>query len=71
MNWGHQNNQHWFGGMGGGNWEMVAILQEIGQDMFSKTFLHTIVLIYSDLTTPVYWSCNDFGEFLNDFQWAY
>ena len=30
---------------GGGNWEMVAILQEIGQDMFSKTFLHTIVVI--------------------------
>ena len=29
------------GEWGGGNWEMVAILQEIGQDMFSKTFLHT------------------------------
>ena len=29
--------------MGGKNWEMIAILQEIGQDMFSKTFLHTIV----------------------------
>ena len=25
-------------GMGGGNGEMGAILQEIGQEMFSKTF---------------------------------
>ena len=29
--------------MGGRNGEMGAKLQEIGQEMFSKTFLHTIV----------------------------
>ena len=26
-------------------WEMGAKLQEIGQEMFSKTFLHTIVVL--------------------------
>ena len=35
------------GGMEGGgrNGEMGAKYQEIGQEMFSKTFLHTIVVL--------------------------
>ena len=33
------------GERGGRNGEVGAKLQEIGQEMFSKTFLHTIVLI--------------------------
>ena len=39
--------------MGGRNWEMVAILQEIGQDMFSKTFLQTIVVECDQVTHRV------------------
>ena len=32
------------GGLGGRNGKMGAILQKIGQEMFSKTVLHTIVV---------------------------
>ena len=38
--------------MGGRNDEIGAMLQEIDQEMFSKTFLHTIVDQQTTGTTP-------------------
>ena len=55
-------------GVGGGG-RSVHISLKNWKTCFFQKFLHTIVWIYPELKTPVYWCCNDFGEFLNDFQW--
>ena len=41
MNWGHQNNQHWYGGVGGKKWVNGGkITEDWSRDVFQNIFAH-------------------------------
>ena len=54
--------------MGVGGEISPYIPEKLKNMLFPKIFAHDCLNL-PDLKTPVYWCCNDFGKFLNDFQW--